>query len=256
MELGLNDKVAIVTGSSRGIGRSIALGFADEKCHLSLCARGEEQLILTEQEVSRKGVDTLATVGDLTTAEGINRVVDVTLKKWGRIDILINNVGGSVWNPFVEVSDEEWLHVFNLNMFAAVRATRAVLPTMLQQESGSIITISSIFGREAGGPATYNATKAAEISMGKTLAKEVANKGIRVNTVAPGSVIFPGGNWQKRLDADPEGIGNFVEQELPVGRFGGPEEIANVVVFLSSDRASWVTGACINVDGCQSRSLI
>ena len=92
--------------------------------------------------------------------------------------------------------------------------------------------------------------------MGKTLAKEVANKGIRVNTVAPGSVIFPGGNWQKRLDADPEGIGNFVKQELPVGRFGRPEEIADVVVFLSSDRGSWVTGACINVDGCQSRSLI
>ena len=118
MELGLNDKVAIVTGSSRGIGRSIALGFADEKCHLSLCARGEEQLILTEQEVARKGVDTIATVGDLTTAEGINRVVDVTLKKWGRIDILINNVGGSVWNPFVEVSDEEWLHIWSGSRWA------------------------------------------------------------------------------------------------------------------------------------------
>ena len=256
MDLGLKDKVALVTGSSRGIGRSIALGFADEGCHVSLSARGEEKLLETEQEVAQRGVETLVTAGDLTTAEGIEKVVEATLARWGRIDILVNNVGGSVWNPFDDVSDDEWLYVFNLNMFAAVRATRAVLPSMRARESGSIITISSIFGREAGGPATYNATKAAEISMGKTLAKEVAKTGIRVNTVAPGSVIFPGGNWQKRLDADPEGIGKFVEQELPAGRFGKPEEIADVVVFLSSDRASWVTGACINVDGCQSRSLI
>ena len=256
MDLGLKNKVALVTGSSRGIGRSIALGFADEGCHVSLCARGEERLLATEKEVTQKGVETLATAGDLTTAAGIDRVVAATLERWGKIDILVNNVGGSVWNPFGDVSDDEWLHVFNLNMFAAVRATRAVLPSMQGRNSGSIITISSIFGREAGGPATYNATKAAEISMGKTLAKELAKTGIRVNTVAPGSVIFPGGNWQKRMDADPEGIGRFVDQEIPAGRFGNPEEIANVVVFLSSGRASWVTGACINVDGCQSRSLI
>ena len=256
MDLELKNKVALVTGSSRGIGRSIALGFADEGCHVSLCARGEERLLETEKEVTEKGIETLATAGDLTTAAGIDRVVAATLERWGKIDILVNNVGGSVWNPFGDVSDDEWLHVFNLNMFAAVRATRAVLPSMQDRNSGSIITISSIFGREAGGPATYNATKAAEISMGKTLAKEVAKTGIRVNTVAPGSVIFPGGNWQKRMDADPEGIAKFVEQEIPAGRFGNPEEIADVVVFLSSDRASWVTGACINVDGCQSRSLI
>ena len=256
MDLGLKDKVALVTGSSRGIGRSIALGFADEGCHVSLCARGEDRLLETEKEVTQKGVETLATAGDLTTAAGIEVVVNATLEKWGKIDILVNNVGGSVWNPFGDVSDDEWLHVFNLNMFAAVRATRAVLPSMQDRNSGSIITISSIFGREAGGPATYNATKAAEISMGKTLAKELAKKGIRVNTVAPGSVIFPGGNWQKRMDADPEGIAKFVEQEIPAGRFGNPKEIADVVVFLSSKRASWVTGACINVDGCQSRSLI
>ncbi len=256
MDLGLKGKVALVTGSSRGIGRSIALGFADEGSHVSLCARGEDKLLATEREVGQRGVETLATAGDLTTAEGIDRVVEATLDRWGRIDMLVNNVGGSVRNAFDDVSDEEWLHVFNLNMFAAVRATRAVLPSMRARERGSIITISSIFGREAGGPASYNATKAAEIAMGKTLAKEVAETGIRVNTVAPGSIIFPGGNWQKRVDADPEAMRRFVEQEIPAGRFGKPEEIADVVVFLSSDRASWVTGACVNVDGCQSRSLI
>ncbi len=256
MDLDLKGKIAVVTGSSRGIGRSIALGLGEEGCHVSLCARGEEALLATEKEVRTLDVETIATSADLTGAEGINQVIQATLDKWGRIDILVNNVGGSKWTPFEDVSDEEWLDIFDWNMFAAVRATRAALPSMKARGSGSIITISSIFGRESGGPATYNATKAAEISMGKTLAKELAKTGIRVNTVAPGSVIFPGGNWQKRLDADPEGINKFVEQEIPVGRFGTPEEIANVVVFLSSDRASWVTGACINVDGCQSRSLI
>ena len=256
MDLDLKGKVALITGSSKGIGRSIALGLGEEGCHVSLCARGEEALQATEKEVQALGVETVATAADLTNADGINEVVQATLKKWGHIDILVNNVGGSKWTAFEEVSDQEWLDIFDWNMFAAVRTTRAVLPSMKAQSSGSIITISSIFGRESGGPVTYNATKAAEISMSKTLAKELAKTGIRVNSIAPGSIIFPGGNWQNRLDADPEGINEFMEQQIPCGRFGTPEEVANVVVFLSSIRASWVTGACINVDGCQSRSLI
>ncbi|MBT5872696.1 MAG: glucose 1-dehydrogenase [Candidatus Latescibacteria bacterium] len=256
MDLGLKDKVALVTGSSRGIGRSIALGLAEEGCNVSLCARGETTLRQTESEVSAKGVRTVATAVDMMQAGGVQQVVQNTLEEFGRIDILINNVGGSKWTPFGDVADEEWNEIFDMNLWAAVRATRSVLPTMKEQGSGVVVTISSIFGRESGGPVTYNATKAAEISMAKTLAKELAPDGIRVNSIAPGSIIFPGGNWQKRLDDDPEGIGNFVKQEIPWGRFGTPEEVANVVVFVASDRASWVTGACINVDGCQSRSLI
>lgn len=256
MDLGLTNKIALVTGSSRGIGRAIALGLAAEGCHVSLCARGTDTLKQTEADVVATGVQALATGADVTVPGDIEKVVKATLDRWGRIDILINNVGGSKATPFLDVPDEEWMAIFNLNLFAAVRTTRAVLPSMKAQGSGSILTISSIFGREAGGPITYNATKAAEISMSKMLAKELAKTGIRVNTVAPGSVLFPGGNWQKRLDADPEGIRAFVDREIPCGRFGTPEEIANVVVFLSSDRASWVNGACVNVDGCQSRALI
>lgn len=111
-------------------------------------------------------------------------------------------------------------------------------------------------GPELGGPSSYNATKAAEIGLAKNLAKELAPKGIRVNTVAPGSILFPGGGWDQRQKADPKGMAAFVEQNMPIGRFGRPEEVANVVVFLSSERASLVSGACINVDGCQAHSLI
>ena len=256
MDLGLNGKVALVTGSSRGIGRAIALGLAEEGCSVSLCARGAEKLHQTETEVRAHGVQTVATTVDMMQADAAQQVVQNTLDALGPIDILINNVGGSQWTPFGDVADEEWNEIFDMNLWAAVRSTRAALPSMQEHGSGVIITISSIFGRESGGPVTYNAAKAAEISMAKTLAKELAPSGIRVNTIAPGSIIFPGGNWQKRLDADPEGIGNFVNQEIPWGRFGKPEEVANVVVFVASPRASWVTGACINVDGCQSRSLI
>ena len=134
--------------------------------------------------------------------------------------------------------------------------SRAVIPTMQQQGGGVIIMISSIWGREGGGHITYNAAKAAEISMSKSLANELAADNIRVNTVAPGSILFPGGGWNRRQKADPEGIAGFVKRDFPLGRVGKPEEIGDVVVFLASERASLVTGACLNVDGCQSKSNI
>ena len=134
--------------------------------------------------------------------------------------------------------------------------SRLVVPIMDAQGSGAIINISSIWGRELGGSSSYNAIKAAEIGLSKNLAKELAPKGIRVNSVAPGSILFPGGGWDRRQKADPDGMARFIEQTMPLGRFGKPEEVANVVVFLASNKASLVTGACINVDGCQSHSLI
>ena len=256
MDLGLKDKVAIVTGSSRGIGRSIALGLADEGCNLVICARGEGALHETAQDIRDKEVDVVAVAADVTKMEGAERVVDKAVASFQGIDVLVNNVGGSQWKSFVEHTDEDWQAILDLNLLAAVRVTRRVVPIIERHGNGSIILITSIWGRELGGPTSYNATKAAAIGLAKNLAKELAPKGIRVNPVAPGSILFPGGGWDRRQKTDPEGMAAFVKQEMPLGRFGKPEEVADLVVFLASERASLITGTCINADGCQSRSLI
>jgi 3-oxoacyl-[acyl-carrier protein] reductase len=252
MDLGLRDKVAIITGGSRGIGRAIGLGLADEGCHVAICARGEEQLRRTEAELRERGVQALGVVADVTSAEDIERVVAETVQRLGRVDVLVNNAGGS--RPGDD--DAAWQGGVDVNLFAAVRASRAVLPHMREQAGGSIIHITSIFGRESGGGLIYNASKAAMISHAKGLALQVAAEGIRVNSVAPGSIRHPGGSWDRRVEADPEGMERFVAQNIPSGRFGRADEVADVVVFLASPRSGWITGACINVDGGQSRSNI
>ena len=256
MDLRLKGKAAIVTGASRGIGLSIALGLADEGCNLVICSRGEEALQKAAQAIRDKGVEVAAIAADVTQESDAKQIVDQAMASFQHIDVLVNNVGMSNWKPFVEHNDDDWRNIIDTNLFAAIRMCRRVVPVMEDQGNGSIIMISSIWGRELGGPSSYNTTKAAEIGLAKNLAKELAPNGIRVNTVAPGSVLFPGGGWDQRQKADPKGMADFVKQNMPIGRFGRPEEIANVVVFLSSERASFLTGACINVDGCQSYSLI
>jgi len=256
VELGLNGKVAIVTGASRGIGRSIALGLAAEGCRLGICARGAERLEQTAGEVRAAGAEVLALPVDATDASALEQFVAAVGERYGRIDILVNNVGGGGKDLFAETTDEDWAGAFDLTLWPAIRASRLVVPWMERQGRGAIVMISSIFGREWGGRPAYNVVKAAENALAKSMARQYAATGIRVNAVAPGSIIFPGGSWQRRVDENPERLAEFVRNELPLGRFGYPEEVANVVTFLVSDAASLMIGACVNVDGGQSRSLI
>ena len=255
MDLGISGKVAIVTGSSRGIGRAIALGLADESCRVVVTARNQEELRRAAEDVRARGAEVLAVAADVTTLEGVERVVREALEAFGRVDVLVNNVGGSRGAQLMDTSEEQFRETLDLNLFPAIRFSRAVVPHMKEQGGGAIVSISSIYGKEAGGTAAYNVAKAAEISLTKQMARELAPFHIRVNSVAPGSILFPGGSWERRIQADPAGLAEFERLEMPFG-FGKPEDVANVVVFLVSERARHVSGACWVVDGVQSRSNI
>ena len=259
MDLGLRGKTALVTGASRGIGRGIAIELAREGCGVALCARGQAALEEAAAEVRGHGVEAVTVVADVTTEAGVGSAVDATLAAFGRIDVLVNNVGGSTGSSFQETPIEEWQRAIDLNLIPAVRACRLVVPHMRARGGGAIVNVASIYGREWGGAytrrPTYIAAKAAEIGMSKALAMELAPYGIRVNAVAPGSILFSGGGWERRTREDPDGIAAFLKADLPLGRFGRVEEVGRVVAFLASDAASLVLGACLTVDGGQSRAL-
>jgi 3-oxoacyl-[acyl-carrier protein] reductase len=256
MNLELGGKIAAVTGSSRGLGFASARALVSEGCHVVISARGEEQLAQAAAELRGCAQDrarVAPVVTDLASVAGVNAFIERAISEFGGLDILINNIGLARGADLTATSDADWQEAFDQTLYPTLRASRAAVPHMRTRGGGSIVIVSSIFGREAGGRMTYNAVKAAEISLTKSLAQQLANDNIRVVGVAPGSILFPGGSWHKRQQADPEGIAEFVKRELPFGRFGRPEEIGDVVAFLASPRASWISGTTVVVDGCQSR---
>jgi 3-oxoacyl-[acyl-carrier protein] reductase len=259
MDLQLAGKIAIVTGATRGLGFAIARALLDEGCHVTICARGESGLAAASESLRRVpgGAERLlALQADVSTDKGVADVVNRTVETFGGLDILVNNVGLAKGSTITGTSDAEWREALDQTLFPAIRASRLAVPHMRRRGGGAIVMVASIWGRESGGRMTYNAVKAAEISLAKSMAQQLAGDNIRVNSVAPGSILFPGGSWDRRQQEDPDGIAEFVKRELPFGRFGRPEEVGAVVAFLVSPRASWISGASVPVDGCQSRSLI
>ena len=258
MDLGLDGRVAVVTGASRGLGFFSARSLAAEGARLAICARGEEGLAAAADDLREQGAEVLAVQCDIASESGAETLVDAVREHYGGLDVLVNNVGGNRRGRFEETTDEDWLAVIQLNVLSGFRTARLGIPMMRERGGGSIVFVSSVFGREKGGPglSIYNTTKSALISAAGIMALELAGDGIRVNSVAPGSIRFPGGSWDKRVKADPEGMRTFVRANLPLGRFGRGEEVGDVVAFLASERASLITGACIAVDGAQGRSLV
>ena len=248
MDLGLRGKGVVITGGSRGIGRAIALAFADEGANVAICARGKEALDATAKELAAKGVKVHAQTADVAKPAELDAFLTGAHAALGRVDVLVNNSSG------FGITDDEsgWKTGFDVDIMASVRASWKVAPWMTAQGGGSIVHISSTSALEAGSPPAYAAAKAALISHSKTLAVALAPSKIRVNTIAPGSIEFPGGVWEMIKKGNPA-MYDGIKASIPWGRLGSAEEVANAVVFTASPRASWVTGIVLSVDGGQHK---
>ena len=257
MDLGLDGRVALVTGGSQGIGRAIALTLAREGADVAICARRQDPLDVTAAEIDALGRGALAVQADVATAEGAQAVVDATRERFGRIDILINNAGKGSPKSLLELTDDDWYASIDLNLMSAVRVSRACVPGMREREWGRIVNISSRVGREPDeffGP--YAASKAALINFSKTLANAFSRDGVLTNCVVPG--LIRGEGVQEAAERSAEVTGKTVEEvyeatlrkrPIPVGRLGEPEDVAGLVALLVSEHGSWITGSCFTVDG-------
>jgi 3-oxoacyl-[acyl-carrier protein] reductase len=252
LDLGLTGHTAVVTGGTRGIGRAICETLMAEGCQVSLCARDRREVDETIAELGAGAVRARGDVADVTVPGELERFIEATAGELGEIHHLVANVGGTVGQGSLDATAEDWARTFDLNVGHAVRAIRAAVPHMRTPEECSIVIISSVSGSKPGPRAQYGAAKAAEIFLAGALARDLAGRRIRINTVSPGSILFPGGGWDRFRRQQEARFEAFVQHQFPWHRLGAPQEVADVVAFVLSPRARWINGANIAVDGAQN----
>ena len=258
MDLGIQGKVALVTGGSRGLGKVAALSLAREGVNVAICGRTQSTLDGTVEKLEALGVSAQGIVADVTDAEAMPALNQAVVDGLGNVDILVNNAGGSrAREDIADLPLEDFKAAFDLNLFGGYQLMREVIPHMRQQKWGRIINIASIYGREYGGNLSYMAAKSALISATKHAALSLATEGICVNSIAPGSISHSEGSWERfQNENPPEVVNDFISRNLPMGRFGWPEPVGDLVAFLASERADLITGSCVVVDGGQGWSMI
>ena len=251
MNLGLDGSRALITGGSRGIGFAVADALAAEGASVGVVARGRDGLAAAARQLARHGPAVTAVAADVTDPAELARAVGEIAEALGGLDHLVANVGGTIGGNLADAGPGDFTATFALNAGHAAELIRAGLPHLHASEQASIVIISSITGMRPAPRTSYAVAKAAEIHLAATAAAELAGDNIRVNAVSPGSILFPGGGWDAFRQDHPAAFATFLETQFPLGRLGRPEEVADVVAFLLSRRASWISGANIVVDGAQ-----
>jgi 3-oxoacyl-[acyl-carrier protein] reductase len=258
VNLSLKDRTALIAGSSRGIGKAIARAFLREECQVCITGRGEASLsqALAELQSEFGNESVLSYCGDLAEPANVQQVLRNIQEHWGHLDIVVANMGSGSGQGGWQLPSDEWERLFRLNLWGSVTLAQAAMPMLAKGQHASLLFIASITGVEATpAPLPYSAAKAALINYSKNLATQVARLGVRVNCIAPGNILFPGGTWERHLEENRDKVMRMIEANVPQVRFGKPEEIAALAVFLCSDAATFITGECIKADGGQTRSM-